>query len=441
MRSRRLAKRARHPSNSSHNTASVARASRSHSPSHLLKPAKRRNTMNSRDAAYDETLMKEIMEATAAEATAANKAPSSVNGSVNGHGDVEEQAEAGTNSRRKRKRLEDDAASVKRTRSASTTSDRPLPVNATREETPASVVAAKVTTTMPAPPPKTSRNRRGGGRKSAAQAQDLASVDGDEAAVPTSSRRATNSRAKAAASTPARRGQASGSAAHEHGTRRNYSGGTNGAGAASHAPGSSATRAYHNSHAYVVSQQPLLTSWSLPDYLAHLEHILPTDVPQPLEVRASGADSTDRSLERGVKIKWPSKRMSVGDMNKRVRALVEWVGREQASTLERGRRREALEAALRETATESHAVPNGVISSAPGEEGPDRNDAPMVLDGPPAESPIQEKPGPTLPSENELAQLSTMKMMEELMEELIGFQERFGPGAKSKERERRTATS
>ena len=29
---------------------------------------------------------------------------------------------------------------------------------------------------------------------------------------------------------------------------------------------------------------------------------------------------------------------------------------------------------------------------------------------------------------------STMKMMEELMEELIGFQERFGPGAK---RERR----
>jgi len=32
---------------------------------------------------------------------------------------------------------------------------------------------------------------------------------------------------------------------------------------------------------------------------------------------------------------------------------------------------------------------------------------------------------------------STMKMMEELMEELIGFQERFGPGAKS--RERRTA--
>ncbi len=35
----------------------------------------------------------------------------------------------------------------------------------------------------------------------------------------------------------------------------------------------------------------------------------------------------------------------------------------------------------------------------------------------------------------------TMKMMEELMEELINFQERFGPGAKSRDRERRTATA
>lgn len=35
---------------------------------------------------------------------------------------------------------------------------------------------------------------------------------------------------------------------------------------------------------------------------------------------------------------------------------------------------------------------------------------------------------------------STMKMMEELMEELIRFQERFGPGAKVKERDRRGGT-
>jgi hypothetical protein len=45
-----------------------------------------------------------------------------------------------------------------------------------------------------------------------------------------------------------------------------------------------------------------------------------------------------------VRVRWPGKRMSVSDMNKRVRALVEWVGREQASASERYRRREALKA-------------------------------------------------------------------------------------------------
>ena len=61
--------------------------------------------------------------------------------------------------------------------------------------------------------------------------------------------------------------------------------------------------------------------------------------------------------------------------------------------------------------------------------------------------PLSQRPRPPPPpsmtdgkvTEGDIANLgkSTMKMMEELMEELIGFQERFGPGAKS--RERRTA--
>lgn len=76
--------------------------------------------------------------------------------------------------------------------------------------------------------------------------------------------------------------------------------------------------------------------------------------------------------------------MSVGDMNKRVRALVEWVGREQASLAERGRRRVALSQVL--------------------------GDGESVKED------------------------ETMRMMEELMSELIGFQERFGPGAKGRER-------
>lgn len=214
--------------------------------------------------------------------------------------------------------------------------------------------------------------------------------------------------------------QTSGSASHEHGTRRNNNGvngstphGSHAGGPTSSTSAAEASRAYKNSHAYAVSQQPLFTSWNLPDYLAHLEPMLPTDTPRPLEVRASGVgpggrESLERGLERGAKVKWPSKRMSVGDMNKRVRALVEWVGREQAGAMERGRRREALEKALRESAASSAA---GADSES------------MALD-----SPV--RPGDVSFDSDLGGAASTMKQMEELMEELIGFQERFGPGAK-----------
>lgn len=178
--------------------------------------------------------------------------------------------------------------------------------------------------------------------------------------------------------------------------------------------------------------------------------MLPTDVPQPLEVRGSGIDSTgreslERNTERGVKVKWPGKRMSVSDMNKRVRALVEWVGREQASALERGRRRDAIEKALREVRqTNGDIHPGAVENQHPSIENGDA----IAADGPAMESPVQEKPLTLLDTSSPVSQFptpsesaSTMKMMEELMEELINFQERFGPGAKMKERERRIVSS
>jgi hypothetical protein len=116
--------------------------------------------------------------------------------------------------------------------------------------------------------------------------------------------------------------------------------------------------------------------------------------------------------------------MSVGDMNKRVRALVEWVGREQACASERYRRREALQAALGDAPSLGALLDAGDITV---------DGVPSLL-RPPAPSTAEEKvTGDGVVK----AEKSTMKMMEELMEELIGFQERFGPGLKS--RERRTA--
>lgn len=205
-------------------------------------------------------------------------------------------------------------------------------------------------------------------------------------------------------------------------------------------PGPSANesaRAYRNSHAYAVSQQPLYTSWNLPDYLAHLEPMLPTEAPQPLEVRGSastsgvGGESADHTVERGVKIKWPAKRMSVGDMNKRVRSLVEWVGREQASAQDRSRRREALTRAYQEelkNATEPGVEAESITVGA--------GDGVTSVQPESANFSQVSLPASTLQFDD--AQSSaTMKMMEELMEELIRFQERFGPGARNRERDRR----
>jgi len=147
-------------------------------------------------------------------------------------------------------------------------------------------------------------------------------------------------------------------------------------------------------------------------------------------------------MERGVKVKWPSKRTSVGDMNKRVRALVEWVGREQAGALDRGRRREALERALKgSTSGAGDILPDSTV--------PDDRDtgggrvgrrSPVVVDNS-FENTTNPHTGESIPTKpasfDPTAQQSTMKMMEELMEELINFQERFGPGVKSRDRERR----
>lgn len=158
--------------------------------------------------------------------------------------------------------------------------------------------------------------------------------------------------------------------------------------------------------------------------------MLPTDIPRPLEIRAS-KDFADISTERGVKVRWPSKRTSIGDMNKRVRALVEWVGREQASALERGRRKEALTKVLNNTTQAKQSLQSA-----------SDNDAMVTQDQPLTESPVGEKPTPSLSLSLELdsSPPPTMKMMEELMTELINFQERFGPGAKNKERERRVVS-
>lgn len=338
----------------------------------------------------------------------------------------------------------------KRTRSASSVSDCPeVPIAAPEELRP--------------PPPKRNhgagaksggpRSRRGGGasRKVIATNVDaVVAVEGDDGKYDTPyhctrdpflwiapakrSGQSGRGRGGPAVRRPPPSSHASGSITVDHSAnKRHHPGGTS--------TTTENSRAYRNSHAYAVSQQPLFTSWNLPDYLAHLEHMLPTGTPRPLEVRSAIGPGARDSMERGVRVKWPSKRMSVGDMNKRVRALVEWVGREQAGALDRGRRREALEKALKEMRASGKMA--SVLAQSGAVDGSARG-SPMNLDNATENHAESSHPAPREP----LASIgtptvdtkSTMKMMEELMEELICFQERFGLGVKNKDRERRPAS-
>ncbi|KAK0504563.1 hypothetical protein EDD18DRAFT_1456071 [Armillaria luteobubalina] len=414
-------RKARQSSTASHHTAVGNRMSRSRSPSHTLKQqSKRRNTMNSRDAAFDENL-KEILETTAAEADAVYDTKS-----IHSNTNEDEEVDVGTASRRKRKRKEDDAPPNKRPRSTSIVSDRRAPSVLARDETPLPIAPVK-TPALSIPQPKP-RGKRGG--RKAAHTEPVVNENGEVVAPPARRQGHGGGRGKGAHARKIQNAStAPASAAHDG--RRNQANGPNGAGGPSAA--GEGSRAYRNSHAYVVSQQPLLTSWGLPDYLAHLEEMFPTSTPTPLDVPSSGDNGIEINQERGVKTKWPGKRMSVGDMNKRVRTLVEWVGREQASAQERMRRRDALEKALKEVQLE------GVDIQMRDEPVKDV-DASMFLDGQPRiESPLQQRPNSATPQvpilESKTSTLfftssssDTMKQMEGLMEELIRFQERFGRG-------------
>ncbi|KAI5119859.1 hypothetical protein M0805_000693 [Coniferiporia weirii] len=523
---KKLQRRQRQSSEKSLHASHQSRNSRSHSPTHFLKIAKRRNTMNSRDAAYEESLQ-ELLDATAAEVSPNGDVASKDRAVSIAETEevIEDIVDAVSGGRKKRKRVDEDIASTKRKRSSSIVSERVVMITAVPEKP---EMTAQITTALLPPPPPLvngkSRVRRAGGRKSAV-AQD-ASVLGDGEEGSMSTKKHPNQytyRGKSGANTQSRRAPQSAlgpsqhnSITHDHGTRRNANSSGNSGG-----PSGSGSRNTHSAY-YNNMQLPMFTTWGLPDYLAHLQSILPSEVPPPLQIRGAtsffredirstspradensglsllsneGAETqtmdamagaTESLTERGVKVKWPAKRMSVADMNKRVRALVEWVGREQALALDRERRKTALETALT-MQQQAYTAANAGTGEAgrkgdvgTGAESDMTTSAGSLL----GESSAQEKstssttdtlglghrsasdaPESTNADASACANASvvapralstfgfrsgvfvnsrpsTTKMMEELMEELIGFQERFGPGATKglpKERHSRVA--
>ncbi|CAE6435399.1 unnamed protein product [Rhizoctonia solani] len=328
------------------------------------KSPKRRNTMNSRDAAYDEATAQAILLSI-------------------------QDPEPDENSKRKRKRTrdveDDEILRPKRATMSpmSTTSDRPPTV----VDTPAPAPVPK-----PDPPPTGRAVKR---RKEKETDQDGKPKHPNQytyrgAKAPPSSRRPNND-----------------SAPYPSGGTRRTAAAAAAAAATERAP----------------SPSPLPTTWSLPDHLSHLADLLPTPLPRGVPVRTSAG--ADLSIEKNAKIRWPGKRTTIGDMRKRVRGMLEWVGRAQAEAIDRAKRVEELERARRENERlENEIVPD---ESAAGSGSSAISSLPPT--GPLA--PVK------LPDVQPVPAVSTLQLLESLTRDLLGFQERFSDGGRLSERERR----
>ncbi|QRV94079.1 hypothetical protein RhiJN_22097 [Ceratobasidium sp. AG-Ba] len=360
----------------------AARPSRSTSPG-LSKPPKspkRRNTMNSRDAAYDEATQALLLTIQA---------------------EPEAEPEAQTNQKRKRKRTgdvdEEDLLKRKRTTLSpmSTTSDRAPPA-----------VAEDPVPPPPPPKPDPPAPSRGGKRRK--------DKDADADGKPKHPNQYTYRGTKAPPQS--KRGAANDSAPYLSGSTRRTAAA---AAAADRAP----------------SPSPLPTSWAVPDHLSHLADLLPTPSPRGVAVR-TGAGS-ELQIEKNAKIRWPGKRTTIGDMRKRVRGMLEWVARAQAEAIDRAKRVEELERARAENLREAAMLAEQAAPVDP----TTRTISPAgsgssAISSLPTTGPLQSVKLPDV-SAPIASSMTTLQMAEGLTRDFFGFQERFSDGGRLSERERR----
>lgn len=145
--------------------------------------------------------------------------------------------------------------------------------------------------------------------------------------------------------------------------------------------------------------------------------------------------------ERGVKVKWPTKRMTMGDMNKRVRNMLDYVTREQANHAERKARMAALEEAIASgrykpvtpDPDESTAMEvDGLVAGVDEDVKPLVNGDAVVPTTPIVEG-RQMRPRNVPELDNETVRWmkgSTEEMLNDLVEGLLAFQDRYRPKAR-----------
>ncbi|CBQ67774.1 conserved hypothetical protein [Sporisorium reilianum SRZ2] len=202
-------------------------------------------------------------------------------------------------------------------------------------------------------------------------------------------------------------------------------------------------------------------SWSLPEHLTHLAYLLPyaggrlpgsaaEDAAakkgsaswsgQSSSVVASPPASSSfptpfqvlSSIESSTKVRFPSRRMTMGEMRKRVRNIGEYVTRSQIEAVEREKRMKLLgivppyrdemddedEAGVEATQDDIKHVDNGTGASASA--GDEQNADQAEKENAATEAGAAQAKAEQLPL--------SMRLMEELTRELIHFQRKFGVG-------------
>ncbi|KAF9510043.1 hypothetical protein BS47DRAFT_105838 [Hydnum rufescens UP504] len=342
-----LERRAKAPSrrdNKKTNRSTSSRTSRSTSPdgrkSH--KSPKRRNTMNSRDPELEIVLDMSRKEAERAGIiTDGDQETGEGRRKRKRAGDPTDVAESSSNTRRKRS-----AGSPESTRSDAVNADAPPsrpksskhPSNASSVSDPAAGDSGPL----------------GRGRRSSRKEKEP-SLDVDASGKSKHPNQYTYRVPKQPIASPSKR---AGNAAHEHGTRRN--------------PPQPRPAA---------SPSPVPLSYNIPDHFSHLAPLLPHPTPQGVSVKV-GPNEDNRILEKGVKVRWPPKRTTIGEMRRRVRGMMEYVARAQLEAGERERRADMLRAALQENAltvpsTEPTQAPTALPTPAASTE--DENEGPEKM--------------------------------------------------------------
>lgn len=199
-------------------------------------------------------------------------------------------------------------------------------------------------------------------------------------------------------------------------------------------------------------------TWGMPDHLQQFAHLLPTPQPVPLEVvtprppkafnldmMAAGIRPTH--LEPPTRVRFPTKRMTVSEMRKRVRNVLEFVGRLQVEEVNRIARATILgiqpadpppsrdepgRAAEPEPKVETEPNADVDMDAEPKDESavdsaPAKTDASVEPAAPDGTAPPKSASS-TGSSTGDTTTSKSMHLMDELTRDLIRFQEMFEPG-------------